>query len=162
MHPFKGCENLADKDGFIILDINNKHTLCDCLVPITKQEVIIPDGVHIINDYALAEGYDDFGFRMANTYRKVVVPSSVERIGYRAFCEARKLQQVVLHEGLQIIEAEAFYDCESLKELYIPSSVTEIGSNIVGRCRYIVIYGKADTVAEKYAKDNNLEFIVSK
>lgn len=52
--------------------------------------------------------------------------SLVENIGEGAFKNSANLERVILGEGLKSIGALAFYGCD-LKEISIPSTVTEIG-----------------------------------
>jgi hypothetical protein len=66
----------------------------------------------------------------------VNIPQTAGRLGYRAF------------EGMS-----------SLKSLYIPSSVITFGNRVFeNHASDFVIYGEAGSAAEKYAKENNIEF----
>ena len=46
----------------------------------------------------------------------------------------KDITSVRFSEGLQMIEAEAFYDCKSLESISLPSTVTEIGENVFYGC----------------------------
>ena len=54
--------------------------------------------------------------------------SQLKEIGKGAFNQCFNLTNIKLPEGLTIINERAFYGC-GFEEIYIPSSVTEIGSN---------------------------------
>jgi len=58
---------------------------------------------------------------------KVQFHPSVVEVEEKVFCECNELEEVVLNEGLQSIGYKAFYRCESLQNITIPSTVTEIG-----------------------------------
>jgi BspA type Leucine rich repeat region (6 copies) len=64
----------------------------------------------------------------------VKVDPSVKVIGMRAFSECSQLRNVDLNEGLEQIEAGAFYECTSLQRIVIPSTVKEIGSQAFDGC----------------------------
>ncbi|MBQ7423229.1 MAG: leucine-rich repeat domain-containing protein [Prevotella sp.] len=70
----------------------------------------------------------------------VVLPSTVRTIGRLAFCNCyisesidgvsvkSGLSNITLNEGLEEIGSNAFYGCQNLKEITLPSTVTTIGS----------------------------------
>ena len=57
---------------------------------------------------------------------KVIVDSSVTEIAEETFKYCRKLKSVVLNEGLRKIGRHAFYACESVESLSLPSTVTDL------------------------------------
>ena len=57
------------------------------------------------------------------------VPKSVERIRKYAFEKNEYLKEVILSEGLEEIEQQAFYNCTSLMNIKLPSSLIHIGTN---------------------------------
>ena len=59
----------------------------------------------------------------------------------------------------QIAFLPAFYNCTDLKKITIPEFVTYIGNDVFKNCRNLVIYGKRDSVAERYAYINNIKFV---
>ncbi len=60
---------------------------------------------------------------------------------------------------MEFIDYAAFDNCDSLKILVIPESVTQI-KNFIGSESYknLIIYGKAGSYAETYAKENKIKF----
>lgn len=78
----------------------------------------IPEGIDYLPDYILKENI---------MVKKVIMPSTMQRIGAWAFAGCRNLETVILNEGLQGIETRAFYKTQ-IKEVVIPSTVKEIGS----------------------------------
>lgn len=69
------------------------------------------------------------GFYNNDVVRKVVFDdiSTLKIIGYEAFSRCDNLETVILNEYITRIEDYAFYDCESLKTVYLPASIEYIG-----------------------------------
>ena len=103
----------ADENGFVIENgVLTEYTG-------TAAEVVIPDGVTSIGDYA---------FLRNMSLKEVTIPAGVTNIGERAFSECRSLEKVTIPASVTSIANSAFLDCSSLTEVTIPASVTEIGS----------------------------------
>ncbi len=75
---------------------------------------------------------------------RVEIPKSIEREGacYKvvgidkdAFLRARKMEKIVLPDGLKWIEKGAFYECEALSKIEIPESVERVGTYAFGECK---------------------------
>ncbi|WP_315601476.1 leucine-rich repeat protein [Treponema socranskii] len=60
------------------------------------------------------------------------VPSSVEVLGTYSFSVSRNLTSLILPDGLTTVEDLALYACQKLQTVYIPSSLTSIGSHFLG------------------------------
>ena len=82
-------------------------------------ELVIPDGVPNIQDYA---------FYGCSNFESVDIPNSVTNIGSYAFYGCSKLNTVSLSAQLDSIKNYTFYGCSSLNEINIPDGVTSIGS----------------------------------
>ena len=91
-----------------------------------KGKVVIADGVTEIGTGAFEVAYCGV--------KTVIIPSTVTKIGKRAFSCCELLQEVVIPEGVQSIGVEAFYNCHSLKSIKIPSTVTSIGTDAFCNC----------------------------
>ncbi len=79
-------------------------------------------------------GCDSF---RSSSYTSVVMPSSVERIGTRAFYGCEGLVSVTLPEGLASVEDEAFRHCPALAGIDL-GSVSFIGFEAFRECRSLV------------------------
>lgn len=66
------------------------------------------------------------------------IPEEVERISTYAFWNCEKLEQIHLPSGLREIGAYAFAGCGSLKEMEIPEGVTDVGFLAFNRCTSLV------------------------
>lgn len=65
---------------------------------------------------------------------------------------------LVIPSGVTKIALWMFYGCESLKSIVIPDSVTEINAGAFSYCSP-VIHAHSGNYVEKYAKENDFEFI---
>ncbi len=105
------------------------------------------------NITSISEG----AFRGCSNLKGMTNTDEFTSIGAMAFADCPKLEQFYFPDSLTSIGAGAFKNCPSLIDVYIPDSVTEIGKDAFDSTA--VIYGSKGTAAEKYAKDNGLEFI---
>lgn len=86
------------------------------------------------------------------------LPSALNVIEAEAFA-GLPVSIVACPNGLETIESQAFANCESLAQIYIPATVTKIAPDaFAGSNRYLVIYGKAGTTAEAFAAENGYLF----
>ncbi len=58
----------------------------------------------------------------------ITLPSTIEKIGYRAFYNCYKLEEIVIPEGVKSIGDEAFSYCLWLTKIELPSTLTSIGN----------------------------------
>lgn len=80
------------------------------------------------------EAFDTFGIGKGkpHTFKRVILPDSIEEIGSEAFMYCTDLEEINLPDGLKIIGDNAFNWCEKLTELDIPDSVEYIGDEAFG------------------------------
>lgn len=94
----------------------------------------------------------------------ITIPSDVTYVGINAFSNCKSLTSITLPQSLTYIGSKAFYNCSSMHSISIPNSVTSIEEEAIGYLdnystdSSYVIYGEEGSVAETYAKDNNLYF----
>ena len=140
---------------------------CSCtkLVNIT-----IPDSVTRI-------GYN--AFERCEDLTSVTLPNSIDSIYLKTFMCCYSLESVTLPDSITGIYTGAFYGCKKLKNINIPSSVTSIGGGAFSGCTSLTsltipssvesigsdaidkectIICEKGSKAEKYAKDNGLDY----
>lgn len=71
-------------------------------------------------------------FSCCQSFRKLVLPQSLKTLGTSSFSNTR-MEEMNLPNGLDTIEAGAFYGSGELKRVIIPESVTHIGGSAFAR-----------------------------
>ena len=89
-------------------------------------DVIIPDGITTIGDYA---------FYYCIDLTSVIIPSSIRYISEFAFCECWALKRVSISESVEFIGDSAFYMCYSLLEISLPNALKSLGKNAFWGCK---------------------------
>lgn len=135
-------EDTSNDDDF---EMDNNGTLS--LYCGDNQKVVIPDSVTSIGSGS---------FMPHDNLKEVVISNSVISIGNMAFLGCTSLKSVEIPDSVISIGSMAFYDCTSLESIKIPDSVISIGS--MAFCDCITIYCHKNSYAEKYAKENDIEF----
>lgn len=69
--------------------------------------------------------------------KSLMLPKSLQYIGYDAFSYCSQLTHLELNEGLEVIGDNAFAFCTQLEQVRIPESVIEIGTNPFAGCTSI-------------------------
>lgn len=85
------------------------------------------------------------------------IPDMVREIGNGAFLRCG-VGRVVWPKNTKVIPTGMFRDCPQLYEVVIPPEVEEIGRRVFSRSNTVIIYGQIGSVAEKYARDNDMYF----
>lgn len=98
---------------------------------------------------------------------KLIIPGSVKNIEGYALWSLDGVTEIVFEDGVEHIGDKAVFDCEELKKVTIPESVTEIEDMGVGYGDFdykedvpandLTIVAKKGSVAEKYAQDNGFK-----
>ena len=145
---FCGCPKLADENGFIIV----KNVLWDYYG--TDSEVTVPSGVRII-DNGLFSGTLSWESNLTS----IVLPDSLEIIGWRTFSFCKKLTSVIIPSSVKEICCGAFRYCENLKSVTIVNKDVEIEEKAFAYCENLTIHAPAGSCAEQYAKENNIPFV---
>ena len=90
-----------------------------------EEDVIIPDHIHTINDYA---------FSSSRSLRSVFIPDTVQEIGRNAFYNCTSLRKVRLPKALSYIGRSLFARCVSLEEVIMPESMTSLPAGMFFQC----------------------------
>lgn len=137
--------------------------------------VIIPDGVDEIGSTAFddclenltgitfPEGFTTIQERAfeGTALTSVTIPGGVKEVP-NAFEGCMDLIEVILSEGVEEIAYDAFADCESLRDVTLPASVTKIydcahGYSFFG-CPQFIIHAPEGSYAEQFAKEKGYPF----
>ena len=105
-------------------EITSNGVLKNC-VHEGETELIIPDGVTMIGEYA---------FRRWNAVEKIVIPEGVTIIREYAFEDCTSLVEIVLPSTLTLIRPGAFKKCSALKQIQFPKGLASIGKQGFAEC----------------------------
>ncbi|MBQ8515262.1 MAG: leucine-rich repeat protein [Ruminococcus sp.] len=107
------------------------------------SDVILPNGVKDVGDYAFAEC----------AVTRIVIPATVLSVGAGAFVNCTFLEQVILWDGVVRIGSNAFLGCSAVEQLSIPDSVTQLGSGVFRKCSNLqkVVAGSRIAAIPDYA-----------
>ena len=115
-----------------VIEPNNNNTYSGCFSPSSIVSNTVENGIgKIVFSYELTEIPTYAFYRKA--YKTISLPTSVKRIGYKAFYECNSLEKVDMPQ-VQSIDNENFYICPKLKSITLPSSLSSIGVNCFYGC----------------------------
>lgn len=135
------------------------------------EEIELPDSVEKLGKLALAANLKSVKFSSALSeisegcfcmckFESVTVPSTVKVIGEQAYVSCYSLKEVIIEEGVEKIEDDAFRDCKEIESIVIPSTVTEItGFDPAYENPKATITVTAGSYAEQYMKDNGINYV---
>ena len=105
-----------------ILDLKTAKELKEnALIGETFEELILPEGMMKIPG-SMCE--------ICHNLKKVVLPSTLKRIGIGAFCRCSQLFDINIPDGIEDIGENTFQGCKSLKKITIPSSLKRLSPEI--------------------------------
>ena len=87
----------------------------------------------------------------------LIIPESMRVIEEEAFYGDQGIREIRMPEGLTSIGDRAFYNCAGLERVYIPDTVTTIGVDAFGGCDSVCIYCSMESNAREYASQNHLD-----
>lgn len=85
---------------------------------------------------------------------------TVEITGYNGSDTEIVIPSEIDGKSVTSIGGDAFAACTGLTSIIIPNSVTSIGYGAFSDCTGLTIYGYTGSAAEKYANENNINFVV--
>ena len=130
---FTSWEELTQQNGLITLE----GTAITKIDETTTGELIIPNGITAINDWAGS----------LSLISSVIIPDSVTYIGEMAFSACGNLSNVVLGNGVTTIGAWAF-SCTRITSIEFPSSLTSLNSAAFEYCSQLTTVKFKGTVEQ--------------
>ena len=94
----------------------------------------------------------------AGALRKIVYEEGVTRIPAANSSAENADLQVIIPEGTQIIEEEAFAGW-NLKDIYLPDSIASIGDHAFDNNPDLILYALKDSYAEQFAEEHGIPCI---
>ena len=97
------------------------------------------------------EEIPDMCFALCTYLKEIRIPGSILRIGENAFRYCSALTKAILEEGTAETGSEVFRDCEKLKQLDLPASLTTIGNMFLdGKGSGVTVTVTEGSEAEKH------------
>ena len=182
INVYSGNQSYSSDDGVLF---NKNKTELICCPGGKSDEYVIPDSVRSIGDYAFANcrslisvtigdsvlNIGDKAFPGCISLTEINVDSGNQNYSSDdgvffnknktelICCPGGKSGEYVIPNSVLNIGDYAFAYCSSLTSVTIPDSVTSIGEGAFSDCDYLTIYGYSGSVAETYAKENEIKFV---
>ena len=139
-----GTEGLA-----YTLSNDGTYAICTGIGTATGTKIVIGSqykGVPVTEIKAKA-------FKSNSTITDVVIPNSVNSIGYSAFENCTNLTTVEIADSVTTIGSYAFYQCQNLTKIHIPKGLSIIEDRMCSECHNLTSVEIPDTVTtiEDYA-----------
>lgn len=125
--PSEG-QTLFQKDCFLLDDTGTVRF--DKTQFRSNPVIIVPAAIEDQPVLAIADGC----FENVEGVTTVILPSSITRIGERAFAGCRDLRGLCLPNGVLSVGASAFEGCKSLEAVYIPTALDNLGQGAFEDC----------------------------
>ncbi|MGF3225963.1 leucine-rich repeat protein [Facklamia sp. P12932] len=150
-----------NKDDFLYSNDTTIIALSDKGIEKSKKnkELKFPEGTRVIRgNYSISNSADNKRFERefgrGKHWSKVIIPDSVERLGYATFYTG-KIDEVVLSKNLKVIGGLSFFMNE-LKEVILPDGLEVIEHNAFERNKLSeIVIPKSVREIEQYAFVNN-------
>ncbi len=125
--PFYGALNLTNIN---VITENDKYESENGVLFNKGKTILIKYPPAIINGevYEIPNTVVEIGPQSfyRSQIKNVIIPSSVKKIGSESFFQCYNLEELNLSEGLERIEWRALQQCNKIKTIVVPSSVTYI------------------------------------
>ena len=92
--------------------------------------------------------------------KRVGIQRDVERVGVGAFSGCVSLESFDLPDSLTRIGTRAFYNCASLATLTLPRGLVDVARCAFDKLTTLRVF--ADSVGERYAKDNGYRYALAR
>ena len=97
--------------------------------------VKVPESVYLNGLKFKVTSVADGAFKKNKKLKKVVISSSVKKIGKNAFSGCTNLKTVKMGKNVEIIGDKAFYGCKKLGKITLPAQVKKIGKQAFAGCK---------------------------
>ena len=138
----EGCENIS-AEAFLGCNSLTRVILADSVDRIgTEAFCVCNNLVEVVLPYKMSEiGHSAF---VGTDIKEIVIPKGITKLN-RVFLFCDKLEKVTLPEGLETMGHGTFGQCDSLKTLSIPASVTQVSENFSygTKLKNVYFYGEA-------------------
>ncbi len=130
---FGNCINLKE----LVVDKANTTYYSDgnCIIETETKKLVIGCDNSLIPDDGSVTEIGEFAFRGCENLTEIVIPEGVKIINKCAFSLCYGLTKVIISDGVMTIGEHAFALCTNLTSIILPNSITEIGDTAFIHCK---------------------------
>lgn len=128
------------------------------------MEYTIQGNILKVNDGVVKVGFDTFS-EIADTITEIILPEGLEIIEDNTFFDNVNIEKILLPSTLTEIGTNAFWGLDELKYIYIPQSVKEIKADAFVNCINCTVLVEKNNSAYStvwYKNIKNIKFNISK
>ena len=131
---FYGCANLTDAFGFELIENFGALSFCNCKA---LTELPFSDQIKTIKSGAFANTTGVKEITMPRSLTSISTSYSIVGLGSGTAhpFQGSGVERIKITDGTSSIKAGLFYKCQSLKDVYIPSSVKSVGKAAFDLCK---------------------------
>ena len=115
-----------------ILSVVEKINLPETITHIGKNAFCFMSKLKYVNIPDSVEEIDEYAFSGCRSLETIVFPKKVTLINSNICSDCSNLKSVIFKGNINKIDNYAFLNCKNLKSLNLPTSLKEIGSNVIG------------------------------
>lgn len=107
----------------------------------SSTNIVIPnviDGIKVKNTPNFSGDNNVFGSSPNTQITTIKISYGIKKINYKTFYNCTSLINITMPSSITSIENSAFSGCTSLVSITLPNSVTTIGNNALGNCTSLV------------------------
>lgn len=97
----------------------------------------------------------DGAYMECNNLEYLALPDTLEQIDGTVFNKT-SVRKLVLPSKTTIIGARSFAYCDKLEKIYVPASVTVIGTDVFHGSNNVTVYTPEGSAMQEYCNDNNI------
>ena len=160
-----------DYEGWKIMGVDDYYfynNLSHSDKEVTEITINIPEQINGVDVVEISS----FGVYLPDVKVKVVIPKTVKVVDSFAFSFNDNIYELEIADGVKVLESDAFTSMPNLKSVTVPDSVKEMENCGLGMdvddnydsvpLKGFKMYCKKGSVAEAYAKENNLSYEIIK
>lgn len=160
-----------DYEGWKIMGVDDDYfynNLSHSDKEVTEITINIPEQIDGVDAVEISS----FGVYLSYVKVKVVIPKTVKVVDSFAFSFNDNIYELEIAGGVKVLESDAFTSMPNLKSVTVPDSVKEMENCGLGMdvddnydsvpLKGFKMYCKKGSVAEAYAKENNLSYEIIK
>lgn len=133
---FSGCQNLTTlggKNSGCSIEYDCENIIPEHAFQYSEiEQIFFSENITEIGDYAFAN---------CNRLKNITIPSTIKKIGERAFGDCENIESAIIGEGVFSLAGDVFFNCMNLEYVSLPKSITKIGEFCFSYCPLLTSVG---------------------